>query len=32
MRMTAAAEPAQTPITPGDIEVRVEVTVTVALR
>lgn len=32
MRMAAAAEPAQTPITPGDIEVRVEVTVTVALR
>jgi uncharacterized protein YggE len=32
MRMAAAAEPVQTPITPGDIEVRVEVTVTVALR
>ncbi len=32
MRMTAAAEPSQTPITPGDIEVRVEVAVTVALR
>jgi uncharacterized protein YggE len=32
MRMAAAAEPVQTPITPGDIEVRVEVIVTVALR
>ena len=32
MRMAAAADAVQTPITPGDIEVRVEVTVTVALR